>query len=706
MRISKRLGFVALIVALSSVSHSFVNAQWRKAPGPVVGPLTIVKTDAGGKAFAVSGPKAIFVSSSTRTPEWKYLDFGGVESIASDGSGQWVMASSDGSIWYSANDGKSFSRKYGTTFTDFVFTRDHSALGIYTGGVKRFDGADWNAIGSGIRGTTQVIARHPSGDLIVGTSGHGLFRSKDDALTWDSCGLGAYSIKALGVDSNGAVYASTMDRHLFLSVDRGQTWSLRETGFAVSRYYIMAICGGRNGTAFALQYSSPGGTSLYVTTNTAASWSRAIGHFDGDTNINAIALSAGGDLIAATNDRIFVSSDKGVTWAAANTGLMDTRVSCFAFDGAGGALAGTDDGIFRSTNQGDTWNLCSPSNTDRTYSVHVDPSNGTIVSMGYLGVHHSTDFGHTWFLSNPKGDLSYHNLWRGVVSTPSHTILAGSDSIYRSTNGGYSWKGVLGGVQFDARLFALTRSGKLYCASQSNSRTYYSTNDGLSWQEDSLIRYSVPESILSGYPGEVILGSTWGGSGTTIFRSTDDGGTWQTYTDHSHYHYYIQEDSTGALYSCDSGVHRSLNHGETWEDLSDGFGADIARIEAIGAGPMETLFAAGVSPEGSRYALYKRGASHASVAGKPSSARAELLEVWPNPSHDKTSIRFSLAEPYSVQVTVYDLLGVEQRRNNLGDLQSGEHSCSLSLEGISSGSYLICLRAGDNGCLKPLIIYR
>jgi hypothetical protein len=175
-----------------------------------------------------------------------------------------------------------------------------------------------------------------------------------------------------------------------------------------------------------------------------------------------------------------------------------------------------------------------------------------------------------------------------------------------------------------------------------------------------------------------------------------------------HYHYSIQEDSTGTLYSCDTGVSRSLDHGKTWEDFSEGLGIDIPAIIALGIGPLQTIFAAGDNPVASRdYVIYRRAASQAGVQRDFDGAETdELLEIWPNPAHDKSSIRFYLTAACTVRATVYDLLGIERKVSGFGRLQSGEHVCSLGLEGLTNGSYLISLQAGDKAAARPLIISR
>ena len=710
----KKIYRTFIFIALTAYCSHGLNAQWRKSPGPLVGPITLVKVDARGTAFATSSNQGLFVSTNSGSPQWTYKQYSAITGVGSDGLGRVVMACGEGSIVFSTDGGQSFGgRVYSNAFTDFVFPHDGSILAMDYDGVYKFDNTgNWPHFGTGITGNIDAIVMHPNDHLFVGTADNGILRSTDNGATWDTAGLQQSWVEAMAIDSSGAIFASTEDGRFVRSSDEGKTWTSVKNGFSSAPYYIQNPCAGRNGIAFAVQYNHPGGTTMFATTNSGTIWSPVSGRFRDDTDILSLALAPDGSVLAATNDAgIFRTTDNGATWSAANDGLTDTYISCFGFDAFGGVMAGTLNGVFRSTDQGDSWNLCSKDNQDDIYNLYVSQSDSAVAAVGYNGIYYSTDLGKTWFLSTTSNDPATKGIWRGVDLTSEGAILCGSDSIYRSTNGGNSWKGTYGEQQFDPQLFATARDGTIYCASEFVSSIHHSTDDGLSWAEDTLLRYNNFGSLICDRSGDILLGATGTLSNSTIFRSTDNGVSWLRYMNGEHRLYDIHEDSTSILYAgCDTGAFRSIDHGATWEDISDGLGGASIGIYAIGAGPTGTVFAAG-GPRGysmyfDDYAVYRWSGSEGSVSEVPSNISPKIDAAWPNPSRDQASVHFSLPANAYIHLALYDLLGTERRVIVVGTFASGENTASFDCRGLPEGTYMLCLRTEGSTCSSPLVIQR
>jgi hypothetical protein len=81
-------------------------------------------------------------------------------------------------------------------------------------------------------------------------------------------------------------------------------------------------------------------------------------------------------------------------------------------------------------------------------------------------------------------------------------------------------------------------------------------------------------------------------------------------------------------------------------------------------------------------------------------AAFQLEQNYPNPFNPTTSIRFSIPEAATVQLTVYDINGREVRSLVSGSLQAGEHQIQWDATGnngtaVASGIYIYRLQAGS-----------
>ncbi len=83
-----------------------------------------------------------------------------------------------------------------------------------------------------------------------------------------------------------------------------------------------------------------------------------------------------------------------------------------------------------------------------------------------------------------------------------------------------------------------------------------------------------------------------------------------------------------------------------------------------------------------------------------------LYQNYPNPFNPVTKIRFDIAEPSEVKLTVYDLLGCEVSTLIDSYLYSGSYETEFSAYGISSGMYFYTLKAGKYMETKKLILLK
>ncbi len=68
---------------------------------------------------------------------------------------------------------------------------------------------------------------------------------------------------------------------------------------------------------------------------------------------------------------------------------------------------------------------------------------------------------------------------------------------------------------------------------------------------------------------------------------------------------------------------------------------------------------------------------------------------YPNPFYSTTTIRYSLAEPAEVTLTITDLLGRQLRRMAMGQRPPGSYEASVDATDLPSGVYFYRLQAGN-----------
>ncbi|MDZ7306280.1 MAG: T9SS type A sorting domain-containing protein [candidate division KSB1 bacterium] len=83
-----------------------------------------------------------------------------------------------------------------------------------------------------------------------------------------------------------------------------------------------------------------------------------------------------------------------------------------------------------------------------------------------------------------------------------------------------------------------------------------------------------------------------------------------------------------------------------------------------------------------------------------------LQQNYPNPFNPATQIRFRLARPASVQLTVYDAGGREVSRLLDGFKPAGEHVITFTARGLSSGVYFYKLHTEKFTAIRKMLLLR
>jgi hypothetical protein len=194
-----------------------------------------------------------------------------------------------------------------------------------------------------------------------GNAGWGIYDRSFLGNTYVGChcadnGHFAQDVRCLLVDPNtpAVTYAGTADGGFYRASDGGRAWSAVNRGLSV---------GGFNARLSALALD-PEGTPLYAGTLDGgvlrldqSSWTPIN---NGLANLTVRALTLTGSpvvLYAGTAGGVFKSTDGGLAWVAASSGLGNTDVAALAVDPATPATiyAGTAGGVFKTLDGGVTW---------------------------------------------------------------------------------------------------------------------------------------------------------------------------------------------------------------------------------------------------------------------------------------------------------------------------------------------------------------
>jgi photosystem II stability/assembly factor-like uncharacterized protein len=344
----------------------------------------------GKDLFAAVSPMGVYLSTdqgSNWIPLHNGLTTSPIQSIAiyTDSVGTtYIFAGSDNGIFVSANYGQLWKTanigfRYPWISDLIVASDDSGGSMIYaaTGrdGIFRStdNGINWDAVNSGLSSSPDIRA--------LGVNGHNLFAGASAAVIHSTNNGGNWTMVdsnriVLAFLSNGSYLYAGTEHGVILSTDDGTNWNAvnngipegrgGECGWGIPSVNTLAASGEN-------LYASGGGgmcslSGIYRSKSNDTTWIRI------DTSIAPEAflgnIAAGGsatNLFAGTDNGVYVSTNEGVTWTAANNGLPKssydtsryTGVRALASSGSNVFVATEHNGVFLSSDDGATWNSIS-----------------------------------------------------------------------------------------------------------------------------------------------------------------------------------------------------------------------------------------------------------------------------------------------------------------------------------------------------------
>lgn len=291
------------------------------------------------------------------------------------------------------------------------------------------------------------------------------------------------------------------------------------------RPFGQGICGG---TVLAFGFADDGsvlaGTTagLYLLPAGERQWQKTIV----TSEITHIARTANGAMLAGTIDGSYRSTDNGRTWSLMFTVSGMTNFvpypSGTVFAAQNGGVFGPPSYYYRSTDNGLTWQthwLFEIATGDNWMVVN---GKGEWLLTTSEGLMISRNQGKTWETTGFTADA------RRLLAAPSGRILAVGAGIWESTDGGWNW-GLIDTLAFNDLQIApngdyfyrRAAAEAFYKASPSNG--IYRSDDGASTRSRILATLN-PTGL-----GIAPDGTIWVGAHSAIFRSADNGNSWERF---------------------------------------------------------------------------------------------------------------------------------------------------------------------------------
>ncbi len=210
------------------------------------------------------------------------------------------------------------------------------------------------------------MALLPTGSILAGTRGSGLFRTSNNAASWQQVGsdLPDSNVLCLAV-TNETVLAGTLHRGAFLSTDSGNHWS-PISGIADTE--INTIAADSSGTV----YIAAGYGDVYRSLGTQASWASIAQGNLGSPIFYSSAVTRDGTLFVA--GQFTLNSFSGGNWNDLTSALPNDEIISLTTDADTLYASFSDSGIYRTTDFGASWQTVNDGLANRSInSLAISP---------------------------------------------------------------------------------------------------------------------------------------------------------------------------------------------------------------------------------------------------------------------------------------------------------------------------------------------
>ncbi|MBA3649253.1 MAG: T9SS type A sorting domain-containing protein [Chitinophagales bacterium] len=481
----------------SGVYRSANNGStWTAANTGIQNQSVYEMTIGGGYLFAGTIGFGVF-KSSNQGGSWTNANGGALDQsfiLAMCYVNNRLIVEADNYIFYSTNAGNTWFVDQGSTafypIDNFLVIGDTIVASAYGGVFHSYNGGvSWSRFLQ-VNPVFSIDGLAYSNGIVYAGSQDGMYRSTDFALTWQKIpetGLRIGSRFYNHFIQSGNIFLLGMDElGIYTSADGGSTWNPSISGFpGASTIDDCMIDIGDN------IWTGTHSDGVYKTGNNGKSWKKKGTTNNNDSLSNGIVfcmLNPAPDIILAgtCGFGLYRSANNGKSWKHILNGLpfsSNNNYECdFSLTMSGtNVLIATDQGLFYSSDNGKTWQSTNISGSG--FIVEGLGANGSvavagvdqIVSPFQSGLYRSTNSGVTWTFIGGILDVIT------IESDNVNTFYAGTlFNSYRSTNNGLTFTLMENGIPSGTGGFAIKAIGSNVFVGN-GAGIYFSNNQGSSF---------------------------------------------------------------------------------------------------------------------------------------------------------------------------------------------------------------------------------
>lgn len=450
------------------------------------------------------------------------------------------------------------------------------------------------------------LAVSPDGQyLYAGTSGQGVFASRDGGKTWSAENPGAY-VPNLALNPNDPKQTvASLGRELVRTRNGGQSWQTLPVAWAQDE--VDSLLWLPDGTLGA----GTGEGGLYRSLDGGDTWLEGSTGLVGRGGVLDLESVGGQQFVAGTWGGVYGSSDGGESWQDLAPSL-GSPLARTLLNRAGELLLGTQAGLFRWQPATQAW-LTMPTDFPSVgvQALALDPANPQVLYAGTLadGLYRSNDAGQSW-QRLPAVGVGIPTLAIDPADSQHLYILAAWERVYESHDGGQTWQANWTGLgetleTASIAVDATTSGGStVYVGAETG---LYRSQRGQDWErmasllaDQSVLALLVqPQPSSTGGNSMLYIGATRG-----LYRSSDGGASLQSCRPEvQSWGCGLEQISVTALLAAPDqpqrlyagaayhGVYQSLDGGYTWQPIGpEGLNSDL--IASLAWGPEGELFVA------------------------------------------------------------------------------------------------------------------
>ena len=552
--------------------------------------------------------------------------------------------------------------------------------------------------------------------IFAGTSYDGVYRSTDNGTTWEQAntGMGPKDIRAITTGSSSTLIAGSHYSGLYQSTDLGLSWNKNVSGISPGSS-ILTMLNSRYGLIVGTR------DGMYETTNSGLSWTKLTGVSD-TVNYSSIRglCEKDGVIYAGTfyqfYSTVYKSADNGATWTHCGNGLPSDLTFIYRMVASGNNIvAATDEGVYYSSDDGSSWH---PANIPATDIQDMAIGGNYIYSIVQsYGIYKSADNGVNW---SPSLLLGADFVCVAAKDNYAYSGTFFDGAIY-SPNYGSGWYSCSGFPANEAVFaFGPVDNGMVLAGTSVNPTWIYASTDyGVNFypyseglgQNAITEHFAVTDSFM-------FAGTDYNGvwrrlrpnivpvelaSFTAIVNKNNVALSWKTSTETNNKGFEIERKAC----SKQSEVSNQQGNETGWENLGfiDGHGTTSSENNYSYA---DNNLSSGNYQYRLKQVDFNGDFKYSKTVNAEITApiKYSLQQNYPNPFNPATTIEYSIPTHGYVKIKIYNALGEEIKTLVNEHISAGNHKVNFDASSFPSGIYFYRIEAGKFTSVKKMILLK